>query len=569
MAAAKTTAPTGYVTLYKKKEGVLSLSLDQKALIWGPPNGPPSHTIIISDIANLQQTPPKSAKVILKVIPKSDDPYLFQFTSQNARAEADVLKNALSNLIQEAKEKDPSIPRPAPGPATLTAARWMDDNALKTDIELQKSLMKKEPSLHALYMEGLGAKADNMTDSQWNAMFWSTRIGRLRVHAFETEQRKGYVNILSVVKPKTVDGELKLNMSVEQTQQIFEQHPLVRQAYDEIVPRKLSQGDFWSRFFLSKLSKRLRGEKITNNDAADAIFDRYLEGTNSNNINDSNSNGIEARLGHDGRIPRFIDLEGNEEDQGGFKGGNRPDLTMRPGRENRDLVQSLNSISSKIMANVSPTDVMESSLPPTDTELAELALRDLQNPTQPHVIPLQVDLTVMAQAQEKLHPPPASTLSFPFLSTSRLTETARTDEKRVRMRILEVSPAIEQKCRLTHAACVEFKRQFWTAFHSGDPDRAVELEALSHSLRRSKERIAAVANEAELEWQRAYDERKAKARELYKRTGQKIFPKKDLPPGGRDAVLAKFRMIMEAIDIALERYKQALEEEGLRPTVED
>ena len=53
------------------------------------------------------------------------------------------------------------------------------------------------------------------------------------------------------------------------------------------------------------------------------------------------------------------------------------------------------------------------------------------------------------------------------------------------------------KCNLTHATTMEFLHQFWTAFLSGDADRAAEVGYLVESLKRSKERIKAVALEAE------------------------------------------------------------------------
>ena len=57
-------------------------------------------------------------------------------------------------------------------------------------------------------------------------------------------------------------------------------------------------------------------------------------------------------------MPHAIDIEGNEENRGGFKGGNRPDVEMQPGKKNADLVATINGVSAKIMANVAPTDPM-------------------------------------------------------------------------------------------------------------------------------------------------------------------------------------------------------------------
>ena len=78
----------------------------------------------------------------------------------------------------------------------------------------------------------------------------------------------------------------------------------------------------------------------------------------------------------------------------------------------------------------------------------------------------------------------------------------------------------------------------------------------------------ALAQEAENERITVYKIEKAKARELYKKTGQKIYPEKDACPGGREAVLGRFQNMMESLDRAVETYAGALEREGLTLTVE-
>lgn len=101
----------------------------------------------------------------------------------------------------------------------------------------------------------------------------------LRSFAIESSQKRGSYHVLAAVKPREVNGELKMNISAEQVQLIFSQHPLVKRVYDENVP-KLNEMEFWSRFFLSRLFKKLKGERITVADSTDAVFDRYLDGNN-------------------------------------------------------------------------------------------------------------------------------------------------------------------------------------------------------------------------------------------------------------------------------------------------
>ncbi|PTB61593.1 hypothetical protein BBK36DRAFT_1085758, partial [Trichoderma citrinoviride] len=331
-------SPKGH-TLFKKKEGILSFTSDLKAITWTPASGGPATVSLpITSITNLQQTPDSSPKVMLKIFEKTEsaaDPvtYLFHFNTPDAKAEAQAVKDLLSRLLADLRNGEANVSKLATPTATPAAngeatggsallasssgantqptpPTWFDDNQLKTNIELHQSLMRKDRSLHQTYMSAMETKPESMTGAAFNAQFWSTRINLLRAHAIEINQKKGAYNVLSTVKPRTVDGELKLNISVEQVQMIFSQHPLIKRIYNENVPR-LSEAEFWSRFFLSKLAKKLKGERVTDNDPPDAIFDKYDV---DSNMQDAQSKMTALP------VPHIIDIEGNEENQGGFKG---------------------------------------------------------------------------------------------------------------------------------------------------------------------------------------------------------------------------------------------------------
>ncbi|KAL2160320.1 hypothetical protein VTH06DRAFT_1493 [Thermothelomyces fergusii] len=404
-------------TTYKKKEGVLTLTDDRSALIWTPmpATGPPTVSLALDNIMNLQQTPDGAPKVILKVVEKPKPgaaegapppQFLFHFTSPtDARAEANSIRDLLSQLLAAARENDPSVPKPVGGggggaadggPETSAAAslagavnakpappKWFDDEALRADTELQQSLLKKNEALAQTYRDALALKPESVPEAAFNGRFWSGRIGLLRAHAIELNQKKGAYNVLSTIKPRTEDGQFKLSITSEQISMILQQHPLVRRIYNENVP-KLSETEFWSRFFLSKLSKRLRGERITDNDNSDALFDRYL--------NADDTFGPASRIAAAQRVPPMIDLGANEENQGGFRGGNRKDVEMRP-RANVPIIQTLNSLSEKIMANVAPSDLDPAApdgLPDDARAFEQLTLRDLRGDAEAARIVLHV-----------------------------------------------------------------------------------------------------------------------------------------------------------------------------------
>ncbi|PHH81113.1 hypothetical protein CDD80_2098 [Ophiocordyceps camponoti-rufipedis] len=584
---------------------------------------------------------------MLKIFEKASEgqeatTYLFHFYSSEARTEAKALKDVLSRLLADARNNDSSLPKPSVGtsqaselpdtggaggtPASITLAgaassqpfssRWFDDNQLKNDIELQQSLMKKDKSLHQTYMEAMTTKPESISGAAFNSQFWSTRVNLLRAHAIDSNQKKGAYNVLSTIKPRTVDGELKLNISVEQVQLILAQHPLVKRLYNENVP-KLSEYQFWSRFFLSGLAKSLRGENIDSKDLSDALFDKY-------NVSD-NTEKSQSKIMAQG-VPHMINLEANEENQGGFKGGNAKDKEMRP-QASQPIFKTLNSLSEKIMANVSPFDIMNNDgQGPNDQYGGELSLRDLKGDAEAHRVALHIkdqnrffsskEMAPTANALLFSKQDPADVLatlkSFQRLKTAQgggtaiqasinFNEESDSEEESlaktcvgsraairaaelevmkdiVQQRAQELGPdgsspmglpsVIAEKCALTHATTVEFLHQFWNAFLSGDLERAPELQYLAESLKLSETRISAVADGAEVERQSLIRKRKQEIREHFERTGKKIRWKSDMIGGGRDAVKSMMHPILQAITKAQADYGMALAAEGAQVSID-
>ncbi|KAG6038990.1 hypothetical protein E4U41_003372 [Claviceps citrina] len=637
-------------TLFKKKDGILTLASDLKTVTWTPNSGgPPTVSLPVSNITNLQQTPETAAKVMLKVFEKSENgnepaTYLFHFNTSEAKEEAKAVKDVLSKILADLRSNDSGVPRPGAGTPTARGAstpagtggvsasmtfanavnsqpvsseRWFDDVHLKNDIELQQSLMKKDKGLHQTYVEAISTKPESISGSAFNTQFWSTRTNLLRAHAIEINQKKGAYNVLSTVKPRTVDGELKLNISVEQVQMMFTQHPLIKRIYNENVPR-LSEAEFWSRFFLSRLSKKLRGERVTENDSRDPLFDKYDARENTQSIQSK----IMAQS-----VPHMIDLEANEENQGGFKSGNAKDVEMRP-RANIPIVKTLNSLSGKIMANVSPSDCRGHDA--DGDGFRELALRDLRGDAADHRIALNVkEQNRFFSKQEKA--PSKNALLFatqkPDEVLSRVGHTLaqfakdsaegtslqaaiafaddsdsdeegdnkprqvgsrgaiKAAEQDVMNGVLQqraqryghssdattpmgLPQSVAEKCALTHATSIEFLHQFWTAFLSGDADRAPELQYLAESLQKSAARISAVADEADVERETVIRRRKQEIREHFERTGKRIRWKSDMVGGGRDAVVKLMQPVLDALQRGQDEYSSALAAEGVRVSTE-
>ena len=629
--------------VFKKREGVLELV--NKTLSWtpkAPPGSKPEVTIPVANITNLQQTPPDNPKVKLKVFAQSwgsVEPitYLFAFSSATkARAEADSLRNGLSKAILATKNGGPAMPSinadasSAAVAITKALASRPDveasygDEALRSNIELQQSLLKSNSSLSKTFMEALKTKPDTITTSQFTTQFWSSRLNLLRAHAIEKYQSKGAYNVLSTIKSRTEDNVAKLNITREQINLIFSQHDLVKRVYDENVPR-LSEEAFWSRFFQSRLLKKLKGERITDADPQDAILDKYLSV--------DEDAGLRDRL-QSTHVPHIIDIAGNEENHSQRK-GNAPDLLMRPTSVDRvPIIRAMNSQSQKLLSKVTPNDVDPSEPIGMDEDTFDaLALRDLQGDSGENRIILNVkdqsrffssgkehgagpdDLAYTEQDPRKVLKIVKADLEEAFktdlstaLGVNDDSDSASDDEPHesthmgskaaLRAASAQIFAAIAEQREqnddlstaqlsstgepagrvpsssglsqtifdrlvLTHATTTEFLSHFWAAFLSGDAARADEIKRLVETLERAMERIRAVTDDAEAERAREIELRKRSIREHYERTHRKLAFDPRTVKGGRVAVDQLMGPTVKAVQHASAKYAAALaEQEG-------
>ncbi|KAF2001983.1 RNA polymerase II transcription factor [Amniculicola lignicola CBS 123094] len=389
---------------YKKQDGKLSLSESPRTVSWkssGAAPGPLS--IAISDIINLQQTPATSANASVKVVvqkPGAAQPenHTFTFTSSKARDDQQATTATLRQWIEAAKAQTGATATPAPTPrpdgpsAAIPPAQAVsgvaksndesyEDSMLLADTALQQSLTNSNPELLQRFKQALQNKPESISVVQFSNQFWATRIHLLRSHAAESAQTPGTYNVLSVVKPKHENGALKLNMSKEQIHLIFVQHPLIKKVYNNLVPQ-LSEQDFWSRFFNSRLCKKLKGEKIVDVDPVDPKFDKYL------NENEEADQGRQLNME---TVPLFMDIEGNEQNHS-QRLGNRQDWTMRPNAHDKvPILRALNRMSEKMMADVPPSDRDPHGPAGMDEETyKQLQLRDLQRADEDNRVVLRV-----------------------------------------------------------------------------------------------------------------------------------------------------------------------------------
>jgi len=557
--------------------------------------------------------------------------HVFSFTSAAARAEQEAITDILRNAIAAIKTAEPPKPAPASGPAQDASApsaamamaqavssavktneSWYDDIHLITDIELQRSLLDANPALRQRFNESLRDRPETITITQFSTQFWSTRLHLLRAHAIEKAQNQGDYNVLPEIKFTRVASEkegeadsLTLRLAGPQIKLIFKQYPIVRQAYNENVP-PTDSNTFWSRFFMSRLLKKLKGEKITDADAPDPMFDKYLS------YQEKGPSNI-------GYVPHFIDLEGNEQNHS-QRQGNRPDETMRP--EKVPILRILNNLSEKMMAQVAPTDGgAHAPIGMSEDAFNELRLRDLQTEAGDNRVVLNIKdqqrllggkqqngLSLEAQLYakqspegvlEQLHTEMASASKINLSkmvgmqSDSEDSDDEGRASKRVRIgskvaltqstqemlasisrRRLAASADVSSRrglsqttfdtlC-LTHNTTVEFLHYFWTLFLSGDGSRSNEVAKLVETLDRSVDRIKMVSDQAEKEKAQEAESLKKQISTLNARSTKRRRMEMDLDRlgGGRQAVEEMVQPTIKALASATAQYRKAFEEQS-------
>ncbi|KAI4674345.1 uncharacterized protein J4E84_010583 [Alternaria hordeiaustralica] len=641
---------------YKKDNGRVAVSADGKTVSWkstsGAANAPAPWSIAIADIGNLQQTPATAAKASIKIVVPEPAPlagnHTLTFTSATARDDQQNITSLLRKWIEASKQQ--SAPSPAPaagskdgGDSSASAAIAMaqtvtaggkdneenyDDAKLLADTTLQMSLLNSNPALRQRFDRALAEKPDSVGVLQFSMQFWSTRVHMLRSHATEKSQATGTYNVLSVIKSKSVNGTLMLSLTKEQIELLFRQHPIVQKAYNENVPQ-LSEGDFWERFFHSRLMKKLKGERIQEKDVLDPKLDKYL----SYDETTDNQDLLAAS------IPNFINIEANEQNHS-QKQGNRPDWTMNPTNyEKAPILRVLNRMSEKMMKEVPPSDGGRHGPVGVDEETyKELQLRDLQRADDDNRVVLRVqDQSRFFSAGQSVHTStsaatytkrtPAQALStlqqdlrkfggdgqlsrVDLHSTIDIDDESSSDEEESvpkktkvgskssrsaassqiiaavrkrhlhnddytsskaiptseRAKELHVSEGVLENLTMTHNTTVEFLHYFWAVFYSGDPDRAGEIARLIETLDKSLDRIKAVADMAEAEREARIEH----ARKENEFANQRERKKRKFDPGairgGAKAVNQIVDPLIRAIDAARSQYKKALQEQVARST---
>ncbi|KDQ57793.1 hypothetical protein JAAARDRAFT_687589 [Jaapia argillacea MUCL 33604] len=356
---------------FKKLSG--SLELTDTHLQWTQDSKKaPSVRVPYAEFASLFCSREGAAQVRLKVGLVNDDAgHNFTFTSPQpiSLTERENFKRELTTIIGRNRgaidatpartplastpgTPNPTVSRPTvplPRPSTSRAVSVSSGstpvpsgNDATTDFRLRKKVLVGNPDLATLHRELV------VTGQITEAEFWEGREHLLLAQAASDSQKRGRPGTLVDPRPQTVDGgEIKIVITPQLVHDIFEEFPVVAKAYSENVPNKLSEGEFWKRYFHSRLfhahRASIRSSAAQHVMKDDPIFDKYLE---------PDDDDLEPRRQRDEDVEMFVDLGATREDHD--ETGNVKDVTMQAGRQKGvlPLIRKFNEHSERLLKSV-------------------------------------------------------------------------------------------------------------------------------------------------------------------------------------------------------------------------
>ncbi|KAF4598194.1 TFB1 family protein [Pleurotus pulmonarius] len=250
-----------------------------------------------------------------------------------------------------------------------------------SDFRLRKKVLVSDPELAALHRELV------ISGQISEAEFWDGREHLLLAQAAFENQKKGKSGQLVDPRPETVEGgEIKIRITPQLVHDIFDEYPVVAKAYNDNVPSKLSEEEFWKRYFQSKLFNAhrasIRSSAAQHVVREDPIFDKYLE---------KDDDGLEPRRQVTGDIDIFVNLGATLEDHG--QTGNDKDVTMQAGRQRGalPLIRKFNEHSEKLLNSaLGENSSKRRRVDMKEYEYSQVDLDDLHDPEASNGIVLEM-----------------------------------------------------------------------------------------------------------------------------------------------------------------------------------
>ncbi|KAG2096932.1 hypothetical protein BD769DRAFT_1677876 [Suillus cothurnatus] len=546
---------------YKKQPGTLELT--DSHLTWTQEGKKvPAVRVPHLEASSLFCSKEGAAQVRLKLGLVNDEAgHNFTFTSPSAvaYAEREAFKQELTNIISRNRSAAPtplqkptplSTPAKTPAPIQSTSRATSVSSDTRTpilsgidaatDFRLRKKVLLSSPELLALHKELV--MSGHITESE----FWDGREHLLLAEAASEGQKRGRPGQLVDPRPQTVEGgEVKIVITPQLVHDIFDEFPVVAKAYNDNVPNKLSEAEFWKRYFQSKLFNAhrasIRSSAAQHVVKDDPIFDKYLEKDD------------DAAKARNEVSDLFINIGATLEDHG--ETGNEKDVTMQAGRQRGalPLIRKFNEHSERLLnsalGEVPPAKRrrVDSGNNEDEDAYAQIMLDDLKDPEAMDGITLQMQdreryfegqlarsaseqagseiVNVRAAFAELNHgfrgwetrfSQASKSLAFFLLRIDKRAGDAALDSMTqnvsarldIRTRKTNFPPTLFRQLTTCQTAANEFLRQFWTSLYppptttssSATPSQnAAKAAKMAGYLSKTREKVEALVRAGQLE----------------------------------------------------------------------
>ncbi|KAJ3024674.1 UNVERIFIED_CONTAM: RNA polymerase II transcription factor B subunit 1 [Siphonaria sp. JEL0065] len=340
---------THFQVQHKKKDGRLGLTAT--GLEFQATAAPDRVTLPLASVksqaANVVSG--KSGKVILKVSTAIDgDALNFLFVGKNAEADRTAFSTALASALAN---RPPAASAPS---AAITAH----------DIQIRQALLMNPKNKHLAQLHRDLVISNIISEND----FWMSRQELLVNQDWASAQKKGKssASLVDVVRAAAGssnsaggenDSEKPADPSQPQTtvikftpeiiHSIFVQSPAVQLAYEKYVPEKLSEREFWTKYYTSKAFHALKAGKLSSGDSSEI----FSEGEKDI---DDDLLPIPKKQKRD-PSNKLLDLSSTMEDHLDY--GNAPDTTMKPGSVKTALpiIRRLNRHSTIVLKSAGET----------------------------------------------------------------------------------------------------------------------------------------------------------------------------------------------------------------------
>ncbi|KAJ4725413.1 BSD transcription factor [Melia azedarach] len=255
--------------------------------------------------------------------------YIFEFDSY---PDLHVCRDFVSKVLEKSRE----TPNAAPEKSSV---KLPDEQLSKAEMELRIKLLQEDSELQKLHQQFVGGNI--LTEAE----FWAARKKLLDTDSSrKSKQRVGFKSVMiSDIRP-AADGrtnKVTFSLTPEIILQIFAEKPAVHRAFLNLVPNKMTEIEFWTKYCRAEYLNRTKNANAV---AAEAAEDEELAVFLKED--DILANELRKKIR---RVDPTLDMEADEgddythlPDHGIFRDVSKELNESQPEHYRRTLLQDLN-----------------------------------------------------------------------------------------------------------------------------------------------------------------------------------------------------------------------------------